>query len=338
VTPILQPLAVGVTGLIPALGFLAVLHFLDTYRLLPLRRILAAIGVGCVAALVCWPINAGMSWWLGAGASRYAVLGAPVLEEAMKGAYPCFQIRRFRVAFMADSATLGFAVGAGFALVENLYYAYVFAGEPASVWIIRSFGTAIMHSGATALFCVFAVLIRERVGCTGAPAGPWAFIIPVAVHSFYNSHLVSPPVAAACILAGVPALLALAFYSGEKSLRVWVQQRLDRDIDLLTAIREGGLHATPAGQYLASLTSSFPPALVADMVRTLEVRAELSAWAKGDLIRREVGMPAVDPDAETEARFDELRELRRRIGRTGMLALRPLLVDRARDLWEIRGL
>jgi hypothetical protein len=71
------------------------------------------------------------------------------------------------------------------------------------------------------------------------------------------------------------------------------------------------------------------------MVRVLELRAELSVEAKGNFIGAEAGLPQAPDTAETDARYAELKELRNRIGRAGMLALRPLLVDRARDLWEL---
>jgi hypothetical protein len=113
---------------------------------------------------------------------------------------------------------------------------------------------------------------------------------------------------------------------------------MDRDIEILDEIREGRLANTESGRYLMSLTSSLPPLLVVDMVRVMELRAELSVRAKADLMRREASLPVDEFDPETEARFSELAELRDRIGKTGMLALRPLLVDHARDLWEARGM
>ncbi len=328
------PLLTGLLALVPVFGFLGLLHFLDTYRLLSFRRILLAIGVGIGVALVSWVVNAGASGLT--PSPWYPIFGAPLVEEVLKGVFVWWQIRQFRLAFQADSATTGFAVGTGFALVENLYYAWAFAGEPASVWVVRAFGTAVMHGGSTALFGIVAVLIREKAGSARSAAEPLALVLPVAIHVLFNSHLVSPLAASAGILAGVPILLVVAFQQGEASLRRWVRERLDQDIDLVESIAEGTLHSTRYGQYLSSLLSAFPPMIVADMVRVLELRAELSLRAKGNFLRREVGLPDPEPDAGDVARLEELNELGSRIGRTGMLALRPLMADRAGDLWEIR--
>jgi len=46
----------------------------------------------------------------------------------------------------------------------------------------------------------------------------------------------------------------------------------------------------------------------------------------------------VTPDPALESRFKELRYLEKSIGPTGMLAVRPLLAQSPRDLWEMRQL
>jgi hypothetical protein len=83
-----------------------------------------------------------------------------------------------------------------------------------------------------------------------------------------------------------------------------------------------------------SLNDAFPPEVRGDMLTFLHLTLELSARAKGDLMRREVGLE-VPPDPALESYFKELRYLERSIGPTGMLAVRPLLSQTPRDLWEI---
>ena len=53
-----------------------------------------------------------------------------------------------------DAAIYGFAVGTGFALVENVYYLLSLPGAPAALWIVRGFGTAVMHGGTTAILAM----------------------------------------------------------------------------------------------------------------------------------------------------------------------------------------
>jgi RsiW-degrading membrane proteinase PrsW (M82 family) len=67
-----------------------------------------------------------------------------------------------RIGFLVDAAIFGFAVGTGFALAENLYYLRLAVDAGMGTWIVRGFGTALMHGGTTALFAVMAVARMER--------------------------------------------------------------------------------------------------------------------------------------------------------------------------------
>src|SRR5689334_12738498 len=112
-------------SLLPIPAFLAVLRMLDSYKLLTLRRTLENILAGAVVAGVCYGINSAA--FAVAGPS-YAHYGAPVLEECLKAVWLIWLIRSHRVGFMVDAAISGFAIGAGFALVENISYLVHFAG------------------------------------------------------------------------------------------------------------------------------------------------------------------------------------------------------------------
>src|SRR6185369_7862191 len=109
-------------ALAPVVAFLAMLWLMDSFRLVRPAAVLAAIAYGVVAA-------AAMLWlheWLiqvrhvPAGAlSRYV---APVTEETAKALLVVMLVATARVGFLVDAAVLGFAVGTGFAVFENLSY------------------------------------------------------------------------------------------------------------------------------------------------------------------------------------------------------------------------
>jgi hypothetical protein len=129
----------------------------------------------------------------------------------------------------------------------------------------------------------------------------------------------------------------LAFYFSERSLRQWLGGKLDRDIDVLNMIAGGEFYKTPSGSYLLSLHDAFPPEIRGDMLSLLHLTTELSVRAKSDLLFREVGLELA-PDPELEKQFKELKYLQKSIGPTGMLAIRPLLSQTPRDLWEMHQL
>ena len=72
------------------------------------------------------------------------------------------------------------------------------------------------------------------------------------------------------------------------------------------------------------------------MLCLLRLHGELALRAKGVLLLRESGMQDLPLDDETRDKLAELSHLERAIGRTGMLALRPLMLATGKDLWQLR--
>ena len=325
-----QPLAALPLSLAPVIAFLLGLIALDTYRLLTLRRVVGAVAAGCLAALVCYPINSsGFSSW----GSSFARFGAPVVEELVKSIYVFVCIARNRVGFPVDAAVMGFAVGAGFALVENLFYLYLLpAASPLLVWLVRGVGTATMHGGATAIAAIVAVTLAVRWRRLAAVP---ALAFAIGVHVLYNSGLLPPLERTAAILITLPALLMIVFWQSERMLAAWLHSKLDDDLTTLDMIDSGTFLDSPSGLYLASLRDSFRPEVVGDMFCLLRLSAELSAKAKGELMQRELGF-APEADPESDALLEEMARLEDGIGRAGRRALASLLPVNARDRWERR--
>jgi hypothetical protein len=161
------------------------------------------------------------------------------------------------------------------------------------------------------------------------------FIVAVLLHSGFNhlSHL--PLLATLATMLVLPPLQWLVFERSERSLRDWLGHGFDADARLLELIGSGGFAASPPGRYLASLQRSLPGALLADALCYLRLYTELSLRAKGILMLRENGLEPPPVDAETRAKFTELRYLEKNIGATGLRALRPVLKLRQRELWQL---
>jgi len=322
-------------SVVPVFVFLVLLVFLDSYKLIPMRQTLRSIAVGCGVAVLCVGVHA-LGFRLSGGARRYyGGLGIPLIEESLKGAYVFWMTRTGRVGFMVDGAIAGFALGAGFSLIENIYYLRIIEGGTLLVWLLRGCGTAMMHGGTTAIVGILAAHFASRRGGAGAPALIPGLAVAVVIHSVYNFSPLSPPYSAALILALLPGVMALVFRSSERSLEEWLREGFDADIEMLDTIAKGGLAETHAGRYLESLRRSFTPEVVADMFCLIQLSLELAVRAKGDLLRREAGFES-PPDPEVKRKIDEMEYLRRNIGRAGLLALEPLVAGSARDIWQLR--
>jgi len=156
---------------------------------------------------------------------------------------------------------------------------------------------------------------------------------PSRVHSLFN-HLLLPPVAmTALLLIVMPLLIVFVFERSERATAEWVGAGLDLDVELLQLIQSEHFSATRFGIYLTRLRERFAGPVVADMFCLLRLELELSAQAKGLLLARQAGLD-IAPDDDLPASLDEIARLNQSIGKTGLLALKPLQVTSPRDAWH----
>lgn len=327
----------ALVGLSPVLGFLAALVYLDSYKLVTLRVVVAVVACGVAVAVASYFVNA---YALGFGAldfTNYARYVAPIIEELGKGLVIVALIRAHRIGFLVDAAIFGFAVGTGFAIVENLQYQRLVPDAGIGTWIVRGFGTAIMHGGTTAIFAMLSLTMLEVDRRSTLRAFLPGFAIAVMLHAAYNHMFVSPKFSTLAVLVVLPPLLFAVFRRSERAVSDWLGRGFDADTDMLRSINSGQFSGSPAGKYLSSLKHRFKGPVVADLLCYLRLRTELALRAKGLLLMRENGFDS-PVDRETRAKFDELRYLERSIGKTGLLALKPMLRGGNKDLWQLNVL
>jgi protease PrsW len=322
-------------ALVPALGFLAALLFIDSYKLIRPSFVLLVLGAGVVAAMVALVVNTALLDRTGLSFEAYARSVAPLVEELLKGATIVVLVRRERIGFMVDAAILGFAIGSGFAIVENLQYLRLAPQAELSTWLVRGFGTALMHGGATALFAAMALSVIERRPQAGWSAFFPGFCVAVALHAAFNFLSRDAIQATLGMLVGIPALLLIVFQISEKTLRAWIGTGFDHDAQMLDLLNTGTFSASPAGQYLETVKQNFSPMMRFDALCYLRLSCELSLRAKGLLMLRENGFPVPPLDPATRASLVELHHLERNIGTAGLRILRPLSKGSGKDLWQL---
>lgn len=329
-----MPLASLAAGFLPVLLLLAGLRVMDRYQLVPRRTLLECLAAGGLAAGIAFVANGLL---LGAAHVDRALLShafAPLLEEALKAAFIAWLIRSERVGFMVDAAICGFAIGTGFGLIENLYYAGALRDLSLPLWLARGLGTAVMHGSTTAMFAIVSKDLAERGRSAGLARLVPGFLLAVAVHALFNLLSLSTLLKAAVLLGTLPLLLLVVFERSERATRDWLGTGLDGDVEALEQILDGEVAGTRVGHYLESLRQHFPGAVVADLLCLLRIHLELSLRAKGMLIARAAGV-VVAPDESVRANLEELRYLERAIGPAGLLAILPLRRTSSRDLWQV---
>jgi RsiW-degrading membrane proteinase PrsW (M82 family) len=323
-------------GLLPVLCFLGALFALDSYKLVKMHSVVALLACGALAAVVSYFANDGVLKLVDIDLKHFSRYVSPLIEEALKAMIVVLLIRTRRVGFLVDAAILGFAVGAGFALVENLYI-YLLHLIPSSglaTWIVRGFGTAIMHGGTTAIFAVLSLSLLERAPNSFVRSLWPGFSLAVLLHSGFNHAILAPMLMTLTILLFLPPLIVAVFQYSERGVRDWLGKGFDADTEMLELINSGGLSNSPVGEYLHTLKEHFSGPIVADILCYLRLYTELGLRAKGILLMRENGFE-IPIDEQTRAKFVEMKYLEGTIGKTALLAIKPMLHINQKDLRQI---
>ena len=321
-------------GLGPVIVFLVVLQQLDSFRLVSLYTIGLTIGAGGVLAALCYLVNDAAMDALHIDFETYTRYAAPVIEECLKAGVLIYLFSRNRIGFMVDAAIIGFAVGTGFALIENAYVLYSFPDANIGVWVIRGFGTALMHGGATAIFGVLAQSLTERHAKFS-----WAWYLPglgvaIVLHSVFNHFSNSPLMATLGTLVVLPVTLLLVFAKSEQAIHKWLLSDYESHERLLADMRSGEFAHSEAGRFVADLAAKFDEGHVADMFAYIQLHTELVLRAEQMLLAREKGAKqAATP--EDHSHFAELHALERKIGGTALLTLWPHLHFSRQELSEL---
>lgn len=308
------------------------LFYLDNYKLLKPKAIYKAIGFGIIIAVICYFLNIFFMKIIGEKILSHYI--APVLEESAKAFLPFLLIRKGKIGFLVDAVIIGFAIGSGFALVENIYYLYQISDSNILIWVFRGFGTALMHGGNTAIFSLITVYL---IGLTNSkrPANYLpGLLIAVLIHSLYNHFYLPPLFNTLSQVVFLPILLMAAFSYSERGMAKWLQSGFDSDVKTLAFLKSGTFSQTKQGKYIAQFSSSFKGEIIWDLICYLRIYLELAISAKGLLLIRETGFE-LEPGDEVKNKFSELKYLEKSIGKSGKAVLKPFMATSQRELWQI---
>lgn len=323
-----------VVSLLPVVLFLAALILIDSYKLVRPRFVATALVMGATAAGIGYLVNTSILDATGMPLALFSRTLAPIVEEILKAGFVVYAVARNRVGFAVDSAITGFAVGAGFAVVENIYFLNAMPDASLRIWIVRGLGTALMHGGTMTIFALIAKSLRDRKSSSWA-AFFMALAMATILHAMYNTFFLrSPMLGTAVMIVVFPLLIVALFSESERRTRSWLGSGFDTDQELLKSILSGDIRQTRAGVYLQALKERFEGAVVVDMLCLIRIRVELSIRAKGVLMMREAGFK-VKPDPKTKLKFNEMKYLEGAIGRTGLVAIEPIHNWTRRDLWQL---
>ncbi len=331
-------------ALAPVLILLAIFVWFDAFKLMRLREILLLLALGGIAAVASYPVSGRLLDTLPIGFSNYSRFVAPWIEEAIKGLVVVGLFRLNRIGFKLDAVISGFAVGAGFAVVENIIYLVRLSEYGAGTWLVRGLGTAVMHGVTLAILAATAHELAERE--TREAASEFRFnplwfvpgyLAAVLIHTLFNQFPDRPLLAMLGAAMFAPLAILAIFQFGTAEAEEWLKAESAQHRDQLDALRARRWPDGPSGRRVAALAERLGPAAAERVRRYWEVQAWLVVEAEQSLLEEAAGDVEIDRKAVAAA-FRELESLKRALGPTSFAALDRLLPFSRNDCWEIAEL
>ena len=331
-------------ALVPVLLLTLVFVWLDVFKLMSRSEILTLLVLGGVVAGFTYPVSGAFLDTLPIGFNLYSRFVAPWLEEALKAAVIITLFRFNRIGIKLDAVITGFAVGAGFSVVENILYLLRFDDLPPQVWMVRGLGTAIMHGTTMAILAAIAQEFAERnlhAAARDFRFNPlWfvpGFLVAVAIHTIFNQFPSQPMLAMLGTLVLAPIALIGIFQFGTKEADEWLAKEEEQHRALVDTLREGKFPDTAEWQKVAQLGERMGPdgkALIRDYVTVL---SELILSGESAFLNK-TDEKELARDNGLNAKFDRLSDLQKQLGKTTLSALTSMLPFSRNDYWELKEL
>jgi protease PrsW len=331
-------------ALVPVLLLLALFVWLDAFKLMSFGETLALIVLGGIAAAVAYPISGRFLDTLPIGFSTYSRFIAPWIEEALKAVLMIGLFRLNRIGYKLDAVISGFAIGAGFSVLENILYLTMFPAYGAGTWLVRGVGTAVMHGTTLAVFAAIAHELAERENRGAAGDFDFRFwwflpgyLVAVAIHTAFNQFPDRPLLAMIGAIVVAPITLIAIFFFGSGEAERWLTEENAEHRAQVETLRAGGWPDTAAGRRVASLADRLGPEGAKRVRRYWELQAWLVAEAEETMVEEAAGDADFNAD-EIRATIAELDGLKRALGRSSFTALKALLPFSRNDYWEVAEL
>jgi protease PrsW len=334
----------AIIAIAPVFVLLMAFDRLDVFNLIRLRVISVLLGVGAGIALVSLLVNAGLLESFPIGVNNYSRYIAPIVEETLKAAPIVAMFHRNRIGFKIDAAIAGFALGAGFSILENIWFLFTITDANVSAWLVRGFGTAIMHGSATALFAIISHEMTERQAAGAAGLykfNPLLFLpglaVSVLIHATFNHFGQQPLLIMALTLLLAPLTLFLALARSARATSEWLAADQAAHRQLLADIRSGRFEAGDKGRALQQALARLDETFASDARAYVELKLELVLRAE-ELISASYDGAGAGFTSDDRRKFEELDALTRRLGRPIVEALTSRLGFSRNDLWEFSRL
>lgn len=182
---------------IPILIYLFILWWLDKYEREPIKFLLIHFAWGMIGAVVLSGIISSIinKVLITISSSEESadlistIITAPLVEEAFKGIFLIFTIRKMIFDNLTDGIVYGGAIGLGFGMTENFLYFFFSTNnlsELIHLAIVRNLFSVSTHFIATSTFGVFVALSKFKTKSIKFIIIMTGYLIAVGIHLIWN--------------------------------------------------------------------------------------------------------------------------------------------------------
>ena len=333
----MQILAFLIATAIP-LVVLLVIRALDLYQTGSFRTVLFSLAWGAIAFALASVINRYFYFQGLLSVEQIQRYFAPLLEEVLKALVLFVLVRRRNFTYFVDGAIYGFAIGIGFAVVEN--YQYILATPDAGMGtaISRVLSTNLIHASATALSGVAVGLARFQKGWKRLAITLGGLAAAITLHMVFNNLVTRLSGGMVLILAAVVGfaavgLIAFIIFRGLAEEREWIKEKLG-EADRVTQQEARVVNQlSDLGELLKPLQEKFGAEKAGQVERFLLIQARLGILRKTlDKLNDE------KLRASVSRQMDELRaemdQIRRSVGPYCMAYVRSIYPPETVQVFE----
>ena len=330
-------------ALVPVLIMLGMFIWLDVFKLMTIWETFGLLLLGTLTAAAAYPVSGTFLDALPLGFSNYSRFVAPWVEELVKGLAIVGLFWFNRIGYKLDAVISGFAIGAGFSVVENIIYLTRFPELTANVWMVRGLGTAIMHGTTCAVLAASAHEFAERETRDSAAEFDFnllwfvpGYLIAVGIHTAFNQFPERPLLAMIGVLAIAPFVIMAIFRFGAVEAQQWLNEEREGTRTALAAWEAGKFPDDASGRKIAALVKRADDTTAARMREYCQLLTWLLLQAEDTLHDQVTDTEKLH--AEGKKTVERLDQLKRELGKTNVATLRALLPFSRNDYWEISEL
>jgi len=324
--------------------FLGIIRRFDFYQTGQYRIILLSLVLGGIAYTPAALTNGFM---IGPGHISKEIIEryiAPVQEEIFKGLFLFYLVRRYRLTYSVDGALYGFAVGTGFAVLENLSY---ISGDPSEVMVItiqRIFTTSLVHAFSSAAVGIALGRFHLETSKSKWQVPAVGLLIAIGQHMLYNNiiHLIDKPDSNEILLyitfvPGIPGIFFIRYVMqrGVKQARNWIKVKLGME-DRVTRSEVAAVdHLASPREVLFPVLERFGAETASQVEKLLYLQARLGIKRKSlDSIQSNHAIYNT-VESEIKEMRTEIEKVQREIGAYAMLFVRGLFTEEMISVWDL---